>query len=601
MESHNGLTNGVNGTANISVVEHSTTTVEVKSIQTISSQTVQIQEEITQAGFVESVSQKTNESSSISSSIQQAEFVESVSLLSNETSSISSSIQQSAQLSEVVQQTAIQSPDVQQTVAQSPVVQVQEPVAQSPADEQPVAQSSAVQQSVSESPVVQQPVAQSLADVKPVAQSPDVQQPVVQISVSESPAVEQVAIQQPVPQSPAVQSPVVQQPEVKVVPTPASDTNVVGKSISLPGSQPGTSDFQVPVYAINAVDRIAQAEGFTNYVINYDRGSNFGDGFVAEIVRAKIVGSQLKKGVQQDTELVLVLKLPPENKARRETMGMNVFEREVTAYNEILPMFQKFQLDKGLKPGQGFVSFPKCYYASFDKEKDEAVIIMEDIRRKGYKMLNKYKTVDFEHAKAVLETVAQLHGLSLAMKDQCPGIFNKFKGLKDVMADGMLNDMMKSITITNCEKAIGTLEPHEENLKKKLRAFGENIFDIVQTCTNGELVEPYTVLNHGDCWTNNMMFKYQVCLNQMFHLIFNFIIKNWHEKNLYLFLERNVKHDTVKSLLVVSGTSCKILIFHTLRAISSITRNYASVIITLLRTLLHFYYIITYNYEFNYD
>lgn len=461
MESHNGFSNGVNGTADITVVEHSTT-LEVKPIQ----------KEVPQAGFVE-----------ISANI---------------------GTQKSENVSEIAQ------PEIQQTV-------VEQPANVSIAVEQPEVQ---LQKAVGEDNSIVGTQQTGLIDTAP--------KEVATLAVDTSPqpalsAVTQAASPKEINGGSGIIADASPQPQVKLgepeltrevkdIPATKSETNVT----KLPGNMPGTSDFEVPSYAINALNRIAQTEGFTNYLINYERGSNFGDGFVAEIVKATIKGSQLIKGVQEDSQLVLVLKLPPENKARRETMGMNVFEREVTAYNEILPMFQKFQSDKGLKPGQGFVSFPKCYYASFDKEKDEAVIIMEDIRKKGFKMLNKYKTVDYPHAKAILETVAQFHGLSLAMKDQCPGVFDKYKGLKDAFAEGMVNDMMKTMTIASCQKAAEALEPHEEILKQKLLAFGENIIDIVKSCTNGELAEPYAVLNHGDCWINNMMFKYQVCSHHIF-------------------------------------------------------------------------------------
>lgn len=439
MASHNGLSNGVNGTADVSAVEQPSTPIEVKSVQSISISSETVKDEVSQITIVET-------------EIQQ-------------------------DVTEI--QTAIVHPEIQKAVAQEPeAVAVATPQAEEVA-------TLPIEVTVKAAQEVAAPVAQEVNGGSAVV-GDAVPQPQV---ILETPAITREVKDFSAPKN-AVETPVTK----------------------LPGSQPGTCDFQVPLYAINALNRVVQDEGFTNYVINYDRGSNFGDGFVAEIVRAKITGNQLVKGVQEESELVVILKLPPENKARREQMGMNVFEREVTVYNEILPMFQKFQLEKGLKPGQGFISFPKCYYASYDKGKDEAVIIMEDIRKKGFKMLNKYKTIDYPHATAVLETVAQFHGLSLAMKDQCPGIFDKFKGLKDTMSDAMLNDMMKSLTATSVEKAIGALEPHEENIKQKLRAFSENITEIIASSTNGESSEPYTVINHGDCWINNIMFKYEVCL-----------------------------------------------------------------------------------------
>lgn len=489
MASHNGLSNGVNGTADVAEVEPSTP-IELKSVQNVSINSEADQNEVSPATIVETeIQQKVIEGQS---EVVQPEIHQPI---AHEPESIAVATPQAEEIATLPQEVTTAVETIPQEVATAVETIPQEVT---------TAVETIPQEVTTAVETIPQEVTTAVETIPQVVTVPLTQ------NVNGGSA--SVGDASPQPQVILETSAITR--EVKDVSAP---TNGVETPVTkLPGSQPGTSDFQVPLYAINALNRIAKDEGFSNYVIDYDRGSNFGDGFVAEIVRAKIIGNRLVKGVQEESELVLIVKLPPENKARREQMGMNVFEREVTVYNEILPMFQKFQLDKGLKPGQGFVSFPKCYFASYDKEKDEAVIIMEDIRKKGFKMLNKYKTIDFTHATAVLETVAQFHGLSLAMKDQCPGIFEKFKGMKDAMADGLVNDMMKSMTIASCEKAIGALEPHEENIKQKLRAFSENIIEIVTTSTNGELSEPYTVINHGDCWTNNMMFKYEVCLVNYF-------------------------------------------------------------------------------------
>jgi len=515
MESHNGLSNGVNGTAEITVVEHSTT-MEVKSIQSVSfsSQSVHIQETISQPGVVGSEIQPAVHQSSFISAKQIIEIQEpSLEIVHPE---IQPAVQQPETIPIAVNQSdnvtdltvvngsefiadALQQPSVvtspQVVVGETELIADTSQLPSVVSSPQVVVGETEILADASQQPSVVKASQVVVGETEFIAQQPTVVT-APQAVVGGTGFVTDVSIQpQVITGGPGLTR------EVKDIPeTPVA---------IIPGIMPGSSDFQVPQFAINALNQIAQAEGFTSYVINYERGSNFGDGFVAEIVRAEIKGTQMIKGVQAESELVLVLKLPPDNKTRREALGMRVFEREVVAYNEVLPLFQKFQLDKGLKPGQGFVSFPKCYYASYDKEKDEAVIIMEDIRKKGFKMQNKYKPVDFAHAKAVLETIAQLHGISLAMKDQCPGVFEKFKGLTDILTEAMDNDMMKSITALNNEKALETLEPNEENIKQKLRGFCDNMMDIVQKSTNGELSEPYSVINHGDCWINNMMFKYR--------------------------------------------------------------------------------------------
>lgn len=276
---------------------------------------------------------------------------------------------------------------------------------------------------------------------------------------------------------------------------------------------PGT--IKLPEHVEVAIQNIATAENFSQFTINLSTGANVGDGFAGEITKVTLIGNRVINGVTYaDSELVLVVKLPPENKVR-EMHGMKLFEREVFAYNELLPTFAKFQQDHGLKSGSaGFYNYPKCYYAHHDKALGQSVIIMEDIRERGFKMENKNKPVQYSHVKTVMEKLAEFHAISLAMKQQRPQEFARFKELKDVMGndDPKAKEMGKMMLAGAGERALATLDDNEQVLKDKIR----RILDIIPNESDrylGENSEPYSVINHGDSWINNMMFKFEVSLN----------------------------------------------------------------------------------------
>ena len=265
--------------------------------------------------------------------------------------------------------------------------------------------------------------------------------------------------------------------------------------------------FIIADYIHEAINNVAVSLGFSNFSYTHENGAVLGDGFIGEILRVKISGLL---GGNQST-LKIIVKQPPTSQIRRD-MAMKLFERETYMYNVILPVFNKFQLDHNVKPDvSGFFAYPKCHYAYFNKEQDQSFIIMEDIRESGFSMENKLKPVQFTHAKAVMENLGQLHGISLAMKKQRPEEFAKYQSLKDVMnADDspIQKQMLEQMMDVNVNKAILTLDDNETALKEKVLKAGKKILDADFFAAKHS--EPYSVINHGDSWINNMMFRYEV-------------------------------------------------------------------------------------------
>lgn len=71
------------------------------------------------------------------------------------------------------------------------------------------------------------------------------------------------------------------------------------------------------------------------------------------------------------------------------------------------------------------IVFSNATWAIDTNERCESVIILEDLRSKGLKLLSKSTPFGFENARLVLERIGQLHGLSIAIRDQEPDLFKK--------------------------------------------------------------------------------------------------------------------------------------------------------------------------------
>ena len=56
------------------------------------------------------------------------------------------------------------------------------------------------------------------------------------------------------------------------------------------------------------------------------------------------------------------------------------------------------------------------------------------------------------------------------------------------------------------DRAVGVMDETFMESRQKLMKLKENFRELVEP----ELAEPYTVLGHGDCWSNNFMYQYKV-------------------------------------------------------------------------------------------
>ncbi|XP_019548007.2 uncharacterized protein LOC109418299 [Aedes albopictus] len=260
---------------------------------------------------------------------------------------------------------------------------------------------------------------------------------------------------------------------------------------------------QLPEFVRQSAIRAAVNLGFTpdKFHVRFEAGSNC-DGLVGEIHRVTIT--------EGDRQEDLFCKIPPLSAARREEFNsMTLFEREIFLYSTVLPAMFEFQRDKQVRETEGFFNVPKCYLTLFDADSEESVILMENLSNKGYRMGKKVEPVDLDHARLVMTNLGRLHGLSLALKDQQPDLFEKFK-LSDVLLPAVKHsEQLVAMFNAALENAISLLGPEQQVERTRMEALREDHIQTLEECLDGSRAEPYAVLNHGDCWINNLLYGYK--------------------------------------------------------------------------------------------
>ncbi|XP_075157004.1 pinkman [Haematobia irritans] len=244
--------------------------------------------------------------------------------------------------------------------------------------------------------------------------------------------------------------------------------------------------------------------GYNNYIYQIQLVGKKGDNYMGIVYRIKVVSNN-----KQTTKIIL--KVPPQNELRRQQFFARPgFLREALAYEQFLPLTLDFQKSKGLEDLLQFIEYPLCHF-TLTEEYNEA-ICMNDLQDDGFYMHDRFVGLNYDQVALVMAIYGKLHGTSLALKDQRPERLEIFKNMVDIFVqrknDQQLNDYFESLK----KSALSCLDTEKDaRYWCKLKSYFDqgSFFDLMLNLLDATKSEPYSVVCHGDCWSNNILFKYE--------------------------------------------------------------------------------------------
>uniref|UniRef100_A0A182QXN7 CHK kinase-like domain-containing protein n=1 Tax=Anopheles farauti TaxID=69004 RepID=A0A182QXN7_9DIPT len=250
-----------------------------------------------------------------------------------------------------------------------------------------------------------------------------------------------------------------------------------------------------------------------------------GDHYLLDVnLREKMVHytPEEEENYAEEEYISFFLKVIPENvpKLAEYIKEMGCFRKEILLYKHVIPRLQDVMI--GTKP---FV--PTAYFT-----KDERMIVFENLKTEGYSIVEGTKNLlDFEHLKVALQAVAKLHASSLILEERSKTAIPKiFVGYLNENAYVDNDDHVRKVNLENaiqvlCEM-IKRIDEYasSDKLDEILRKVPDLVRKIYDYSKPSSVYR--NVLNHGDLWCNNVMFRYEMipttvegCIDSEGHLV----------------------------------------------------------------------------------
>lgn len=210
------------------------------------------------------------------------------------------------------------------------------------------------------------------------------------------------------------------------------------------------------------------------------------------------------KATNEKLHLVVKQSLPTDNLTAAEMVYRTYFN-EIYFYKYIWPTFEKFQ--ESFTSVKQFDKIPKCY--AVKSESNKQVILLENLKYTGFDMFKRDEAFSDIHIKLLLKLYGQFHGTSAAFREHSQEEFQKLSNeLKDSLKCFFNMNAMKIFLHLFLTQTNLLLE--DEKIKEKLKIYIEKNSQIA--CDALEYDGKNPVILHGDCWSNNFLFKFDVSI-----------------------------------------------------------------------------------------
>lgn len=246
-----------------------------------------------------------------------------------------------------------------------------------------------------------------------------------------------------------------------------------------------------PWMDIKFFEKIFENDSQKAKVVKFDAHSPLGpgDNYTSHILRVKV--NYLKENSVGEKSVTLIVKWPIGVGIIGElSRNANFYDKEPEVYSEVLPFIYK-SINQNLGP-KGYLTPLKD------------VMVMQDLKEEGFVVTKGLKQLDYEHCEQVMKIIAKFHACSMICCKQSPHLTETIGKEKLWISDTIKVWVKEGAKIVlDLAKEIKGDQRFIDFLSSTLETIPEGVAK-----TNRPKQTGFNVLNHGDLWMSNIMFKY---------------------------------------------------------------------------------------------
>ncbi|XP_014606111.1 PREDICTED: uncharacterized protein LOC106787889 [Polistes canadensis] len=224
-----------------------------------------------------------------------------------------------------------------------------------------------------------------------------------------------------------------------------------------------------------------------------------GDNYTSDMYRISAEISCKQAGEREVTEKTsLIVKVAPTG----DTLKSDLIEKSKIFDTEISMMMNLLKKMNDLV-GPGHTLGARIYYV---QKEYPVFLVIEDLAPLGFRMADRQAGLDLTHSLMAMRGLARFHASSLAICEKEPN--NKTIYTRGIYFNGHPPELTSFFSLgTKCLAAQVKQWPNFEKYAEKIDKISDKIYS--ETCkVLKQQDDEFNVINHGDFWVNNMMFRY---------------------------------------------------------------------------------------------